>query len=211
VAAPGVSGPGIIEALQHGHADGTVWRPAEADTSIRPGWFHHPAEDGRVKSVDTLVQLYTRSVGRNSKLLLNVPPTRDGVLHDTDVSRLREFNDRLRAVFAEDLAAGRRVRRSQTRAGLPTAEIDLGRTATLDWIRLEEPVDRGQSVSRWVLEGIDGDPAGAGWRVLSRGTTIGYAKLDRVDGARPRYLRLSIEEAVAPPEPIRIRAYARPT
>src|SRR5690606_33775683 len=62
---PGTSGPGIIEALQHGHAEGTVWRPAEADVSIRPGWFYHRAEDDRVRSVDDLVAIYTKSVGRN--------------------------------------------------------------------------------------------------------------------------------------------------
>ena len=105
VTAPGVSGPGIIESLQHGDPNGTVWRPAEADTSIRPGWFHHPAEDPRVRSVDALVNLYFRSVGRNSKLLLNVPPTKDGVLHPTDVERLGGFADQRRSMFAEDLAA----------------------------------------------------------------------------------------------------------
>jgi alpha-L-fucosidase len=52
-----------------------VWRPAEADTSIRPGWFYHPAEDDRVRTSEELFDLYLSSVGRNSKLLLNVPPT----------------------------------------------------------------------------------------------------------------------------------------
>src|SRR5687768_806764 len=42
---PGATGPGVIRALQHGDPDGAVWRPAEADTSIRPGWFYHPEED----------------------------------------------------------------------------------------------------------------------------------------------------------------------
>ena len=41
-------------------SDGTVWRPAECDVSIRPGWFHHPAEDARVRTVDALVNLYFR-------------------------------------------------------------------------------------------------------------------------------------------------------
>ena len=34
---PGKSGKDVIESLQHGDRDGTVWRPGESDVSIRPG------------------------------------------------------------------------------------------------------------------------------------------------------------------------------
>src|SRR2546430_6737597 len=69
---PGASGGAVIAALQHGDPHGAVWRPAETDTSIRPGWIYHAAEDERVKPVDQLVGIWLTSVGRNSKLLLNV-------------------------------------------------------------------------------------------------------------------------------------------
>ncbi|HEX9085816.1 MAG TPA: alpha-L-fucosidase, partial [Gemmatimonadaceae bacterium] len=100
---PGEDGPGVSDALQHGDPAGTVWRPAEVDVSIRPGWFYHPAEDDRVRTVDNLESLYFSSVGRNGKLLLNVPPTRDGLLHSTDVARLTQFRARLNSVFEHDL------------------------------------------------------------------------------------------------------------
>ena len=44
--------------LQYGHEDGDKWVASECNTSIRPGWFYHEKEDGRVKSVDHLVDLY---------------------------------------------------------------------------------------------------------------------------------------------------------
>jgi alpha-L-fucosidase len=65
---PGASGQGIIDALQHGQPTGSVWRPAECDTSIRPGWFYHPADDAKVAPRTTSVDLYHLSVGRNAKL-----------------------------------------------------------------------------------------------------------------------------------------------
>jgi alpha-L-fucosidase len=145
-----------------------VWRPAEADVSIRPGWFHHPSEDARVLTADQLVDLYCTSVGRNSKLLLNVPPTRDGVLHDIDVARLAGFHDRLRVVFAEDVAIGRRVTWTRTPGGI-IGDLDLGQARTVSSVRLEENITRGQSISSFVVSGrVDGS-----WQELARGTTVG--------------------------------------
>ena len=72
-------------------AKGLTWRPAETDTSIRPGWFYHAHEDENVRSTETLLDIWYRTVGGNSTLLLNIPPDRRGLLHETDVLRLREM------------------------------------------------------------------------------------------------------------------------
>ena len=192
---PGASGPGIIDSLQHGDPAGSVWRPAEVDVSIRPGWFHHPAEDARVRSVDNLLNLYFTSVGRNGKLLLNVPPTRDGLLHSTDVERLTSFRTRLTSMFERDFASD-----AKRPAEL---ELDFGRAVTVGVARLEEDIAHGQSVARYTLHGAtDGD-----WRVLSSGTTIGYTKLDRFAPTSVRRLRLTIDASAEPVGPVRIKVY----
>ena len=58
---------------------GLRWYPTEVDVSIRPGWFWHAAEDSLVKTPEQLVEIYCKSVGRNSVLLLNtyLPTTAD--------------------------------------------------------------------------------------------------------------------------------------
>jgi alpha-L-fucosidase len=203
VKVPGMSGPHIIRALQHGDPMGTVWRPAEADTSIRPGWFYHPAEDGKVKSVDRLMEIYVRSVGRNSKLLLNVPPTPAGLLHDTDLARLREFADRRRRLFEEDLAARQTVSWARTGPTARVAELELDRPRSVSATRLEESIDRGQSVGRYVLSGS----TGGDWQVLSSGTTIGLARIDRFSPTMVRRVRLEIEEVVGLAGAVEIRLY----
>jgi alpha-L-fucosidase len=200
---PGATGQGVIRALQHGDPAGTVWRPAEADTSIRPGWFHHPAEDARVKSVDRLVDIYCQSVGRNSKLLLNVPPTRDGVIHATDEARLLEFAKRRAALFGEDAAKGRSIRWRKTGETTAEAEVDLGRSVKASALRFEEDVTRGQAIARYRIESADGGD----WRPLSKGTTIGFARIERFEPVSLRRVRVVIEEAIAPPEKIAIRVY----
>ncbi len=209
---PGASGDAVMRMLRNGDPNGSAWRPGEADVSIRPGWFHHPAEDDRVRTVDGLVELYFMSVGRNSKLLLNVPPTRDGLLHDTDVQRLAGMRERLTARFATDLAGHRLLGRLGrpgrmawriTGAKTATAEIDLGRAVPIAIADLREDVARGQAVARYAVEASDGGD----WRTLTRGTTIGFRKLDRFDPVPVRRVRLSIEDAVDTPRPVKIALY----
>jgi alpha-L-fucosidase len=205
VTVPGMSGRAVTDMLQHGDPGGTAWRPGEADVSIRPGWFHHAAEDPRVKTVDQLVELYFTSVGRNAKLLLNVPPTRDGVLHDVDVARLAGMRERLTALFAHDAAAGRRV---TWRAGGElelVGELDLGRSVTVGIIDLREPIERGQTIARYAVEGADGGD----WRVVCRGTTVGCRRLDRVDGAPIRQIRARLQGAGVVPRPVSVGVYEK--
>ena len=197
---PGASGEGVIAALQHGDPAGTVWRPAEVDTSIRPGWFHHPADDEKVRSVDNLIDLYFNSVGRNAKLLLNVPPTKDGLLHATDVARLSGFRDRLTALTDTGFAAMANATWRLTGERTAEAVLDLGRPVPVSSARLTENIALGQAVSRYTLYSADE----GNWSVLSRGTTIGYAKMDRFAPTTMRRLRLVIEDAVEMPRPVTI-------
>jgi alpha-L-fucosidase len=201
---PGADGPGIIRALQEGDPNGTVWRPGETDVSIRPGWFYHPAEDAKVKSVEDLVGLYFTSVGRNSKLLLNVPPTREGVLHEIDTARLRQLRIQLDILFRDNVAEGHRVQWRSLGARTAGAEVDLARLRTVGIADLREDIRQGQRVARYLLEGSDG----GAWKPLARGTTIGYRKLDRFEPVRVRRVRLRIEDAVDTPRPVRLGLFS---
>jgi alpha-L-fucosidase len=194
-----------------------VWYPAECDVSIRPGWFWHPAEDGKVKSLQHLLDIYYKSVGRNSVLLLNVPPDKRGLIAEPDGRRLQEFRNDLDRSFAEDLAAGRRVSASSARADAPAAavvdgrrdtfwaagdgvtsaslEVDLGRRVTFNVAMVQEQIALSQRVESYRVEAwSDG-----GWQPLSKGTTVGHKKLDRFPEASASRVRLTIEKALAPP------------
>ncbi|MFI5279725.1 MAG: alpha-L-fucosidase [Gemmatimonadales bacterium] len=201
---PGASGDAVTRMLQQGDPAGTVWRPGETDVSIRPGWFHHPAEDDRVKTVDRLVEIFFSSVGRNSKLLLNVPPTREGLLHATDVARLSGLRERLAAMFQRNLAT--RAPQTWRVTGERTAElvVNLGRPASLAVADCREDITQGQVISQHAIEGWDG----AEWRPLARGTTIGYRRLHHLEPFQVRRVRVRIEDAVAQPARLRVGLYS---
>ncbi|MFE0102130.1 alpha-L-fucosidase [Streptomyces sp. NPDC059009] len=147
------------------------WWPAECDVSIRPGWFHHA--DEQPKSVEQLTDIWFRSVGRNSVLLLNVPPDQRGLLPDADVARLREFRERIRAELPADLTreSGARVRRRGS-----TVTADLGGDREVDRIRLAEDVGRyGQQVEHAVVE-VRRTPGGA-WETVVAVDTVGASRI----------------------------------
>ncbi|HEY4133470.1 MAG TPA: alpha-L-fucosidase [Gemmatimonadaceae bacterium] len=195
---PGADGPGIVDSLQHGDPNGTVWRPAEVDLSIRPGWFHHPAEDAKVRTADNLVNLYLTSVGHNGKLLLNVPPTRDGIIHPTDVARLSEVRGRLNAMFAHDFAAGAKTTWQVTGPRSATLDVELNAPTTISTARLEEDIAHGQRVSAYRVEAE---------QPLAHGTTIGNTKIDRFPATTTQRVRLSIE-TVETPQRVALKLYS---
>ncbi|RPI41635.1 MAG: glycoside hydrolase family 29, partial [Bacteroidetes bacterium] len=95
--------------LNTGDPAGDRWITGQCDVSIRPGWFYHADEDSLVKTPGQLMDIYYRSVGRNGVLLLNLPPDRRGLIHETDAANMQEFRRNILEIFDEDLARGARV------------------------------------------------------------------------------------------------------
>ena len=201
-----VPGTDLSKELTEGFRNAPDWVAPECDVSIRPGWFYHAAEDARVRSVDDLVGLYFSSVGRNGKLLLNVPPTRDGLLHRTDVERLVGMRRALDDVFGAELGAVRSVEWRVHGPSSATLDLNIGASTAVSVIRLEENITRGQRVARYTISGAFG---GDELKPIVSGTTIGYTKLERLSPVRRlSRIRLTIEEAVAEPEQIRVRIFS---
>lgn len=195
---------------------GKVWYPAECDVSIRPGWFWHAREDNKVKSVEQLIDIYFKSIGRNSVLLLNVPPNEKGLILDVDVQRLREWRRVIDRTFAVNFALKKPATASSFRPGARPSnavdglkdtfwspltekeewlEIDLQRPTSFDVAMVQEHIPEGQRVERYRIEAWNGSD----WEVIARGTTIGYKKLDRFEEVTTTKVRLVIESASTTP------------
>jgi len=200
--------------LNTGDPKGDEWIPGECDVSIRPGWFYHPAEDGKVKTPQELVDIYYKSVGRNGTLLLNLPPDRRGLVHEADIAALKGMRATLNETFRKDLAQRKAVTASSQWNGFPTTALtdgkpdtywaaqegqtsatltlDLGQPTLFDRISLREPIRLGQRVSAFRVEAEQNGQ----WRTVASGTTIGHRRLLRLpESLTVQRIRVVIEAA----------------
>jgi alpha-L-fucosidase len=206
--------------LNTGDPEGKNWLVPLCNTSIRPGWFYHQSQDDQVKSLQELLDVYYKSVGRNGVLLLNIPPDKRGLFHENDVAALEEFRSVLDETFRTNLAAGQKAGADNVRlnhlkfdpgncldgdeetywacddnirsAGL---EISLDGKVLFDRILLQEPIRFGQRISAFAVEArIDG-----GWAQIAGGTTIGYKRILRIPPVTADAVRVLITEANNPP------------
>ncbi len=162
------------------------WWPAETDVSIRPGWFHHPHEDGQVKSLERLLDIWYAAVGGNAVLLLNVPADRRGRIPEPDAAVLADLGTVLRDTFAEDLAAG-----AATKHYPKAREVYFPHAREVSVFDLGEDVlAAGQQVEAFRIEVLQN----GGWRECARGTTIGFRRLLRTEPITGDGFRVWIEK-----------------
>ena len=169
-------------------ANGVYWYPSEVDVSIRPGWFYHEWQDDEVRTLANLVDIYYTSVGRNSVLLLNVPPDRRGLIHETDAERIEALGNYLTKTFATSKIA-ERVRPWHAAAG-DSREYKVEGGAIVNTLLISEDIERGQRVERFTIEAY----VNGGWHHIADGTTIGYKRLLRFSDCRAERIRVTINE-----------------
>lgn len=202
-----------------GKADDLIWYPAEVDVSIRPGWFHHPSEDGQVRSLENLMDIYINSVGGNSVLLLNIPPHKDGYITEFDACRLKELGDYIRAALGNNLAEGALAESNAGRSSpvnpienilidnedywQPATEempseitITMKEFCKVSYVVIMEQIRLSQRVERFCIDAADlqGD-----WKQIFEGTTIGYKKICKLNPVHTNKIRIRILECRSNP------------
>ena len=134
--------------LHYGVEDGDVWCPGETNTSIRPGWFYHDAENGHVKSLSKLMETYYKSVGRNSTLLLNFPIDKDGLIHAEDSIRGAAFYNMIKQIFDHPLKAKFSTINSQL------STLTFPKPTNFNRLMIREDIRKGQRVKRFKVEAL---------------------------------------------------------
>jgi alpha-L-fucosidase len=177
--------------LNRGNFNGKNWIGAEADVSIRKGWFYHAEEDSTVKSGKTLFNLYLNSVGHGGNLLLNVPPNRKGLIAPEDSAALMDFRKIRDAAFKTNFFKNAISTTTQNEIA-----ITLANPVTLNTIQLQEQIQFGQRVIRFeIYAGYKAEDL----KKIATSTTIGRKKLIQFPTVTAKYFKVKITEAKAIP------------
>ncbi len=154
------------------YSKGLTFTPAEINMSIRPGWFWHPEEEPH--SLKRLFRTYLISVGANSCLHLNLPPTTEGLIDERDVQRLKELKALLDAEFGKEIPA--KVEKAE---GSPLTQPLYNITfeepvKAIKYVVLQEDIAQGQRVESFR---ITADFSSGNQFPIYQGTCIGNKKM----------------------------------
>lgn len=201
--------------LNSGLPNGTHYIPAESDVSIRPGWFYHSEHDQYVKTPGELVRYWFASAGRNTGILLNLPPNREGVLHPNDVKNVTEWGNLLKTVFSKNFAAGSTVTASSTLGDhapahvldgtfdtfyaaeelTPSMEFALDGPQTFNCYILQEGIEYGERIRRFALDAY----VNGAWQTVCEKQSVGYCRADYFAPVTTDRVRIRVLEATAAP------------
>jgi alpha-L-fucosidase len=172
-----------------GDPDGRHWLPGECDVPVRGHeWFWTPDGDKSLHSVEKLMDMYYRSVGRNCNLLLNANPNPDGLVPEPDFQRYVEFGKEIRKRFEKPLA------RTEGRGA--TVELKLATPATIDHVIVMEDIQQGERIREYQIEGQVGADA---WRTLCAGQSVGHKRIERFDPTEVAAVRVRTVKSVGEP------------
>lgn len=185
--------------LKTGDPNGKYYMPAMSDAPLRGyngrhEWFWEPGDEEHVFPLDNLMDMYYKSVGRNSTLILGITPDPSGLVPLEDSKRLAEFGRAVEELFSNPIPA--------KKSG--SLEINFDKKQNIQQVVLSEDIAEGQRVRSFRLL----SKSKKGWVEIFKGSSIGHKliiKLDKpidTDG-----LKLDVIESVGEPVIKNIYAY----
>jgi alpha-L-fucosidase len=186
--------------LKEGDPNGKYWMPAMSDAPLRGyngrhEWFWEPGDEEHIFPVENLIEMYYKSVGRNSTLIIGLTPDPNGLLPAPDVKRLKEWGDEMKRRFSNPVATvsgkGNKI------------TLKLDKTTLIDHVIIQEDIQFGERVRAYTVEGL----VGGKWKILVKGESIGNKRIERFKESNLSKLRLVITSSTRQPIIKNISAY----
>ncbi len=182
-----------LEFLSHGDPDGKFWMPAMSDAPLRGAngrheWFWEPGDEENLEPLEDLMEMYLKSVGRNSTLILGLTPDPDGLMPEPDVKRLKEWGDEISRRFATPIAS--------TSGTGKSIRFKLPEKQKINHVIIQEEIKFGESVRKYMVEAR----VGGNWVKLCEGESIGHKRIQYFDDVECTSIRLTVQGSIAAPQ-----------
>lgn len=197
------------------------WFPAEVDVSIRtptaaaPGdnvwdqWFFHEGKQ-RVRSLNELLDIYYKSVGRNANLLLNFPVNKDGVIPTEDVNRINDFKNYLNSTFSTGFFKDKDTSWINVNNG-KSKEYKLSSSKQINVLVIQEDISKGQRVESFSIQYYNS--ANSTWKdvtlaqISKKTETIGYKRIIKFNTVTTDKIKITINETRLPANIASVNVY----
>ncbi len=190
-----------LELLKHGDKNGKYWVPAMADTPLRGAngrheWFWEPDDENNIYPLNTLMDKYEKSVGRNATLILGLTPDPTGLIPAGDAQRLKEMGDEINRRFSSPIARISGQKKSLT--------LKLGKEQSVNYCIIQENIKNGERIRQYQIEAkVNGK-----WQTVCKGESVGHKRIEKFEPVEATALRLTVSESVALPDIINFSAYS---
>ncbi|WP_223552129.1 alpha-L-fucosidase [Aestuariivivens sp. NBU2969] len=182
-----------FQLLKEGDPKGKYWVPAMADAPLRGyngrhEWFWEPADEAHIFPLKNLMDMYYKSVGRNSTLIMGLTPNPDGLLPEPDVKRLKEWGDEIKRRFDTPLAS--------TSGTGNVVSLKFKKPTNINHIIIQETISKGERVHVYKIEAF----VNGKWLVICEGESIGHKRIERFKTVKTNRIRLKIVTALREPQ-----------
>lgn len=188
------------ELLKHGDNTGKYWVPAMADAPLRGAngrheWFWEPDDENNLCSLEVLMDMYEKSVGRNATLILGLTPDPTGVIPSGDVKRLQEWGDEIKRRFSLPKASESGQKKTLT--------LKLGKKQTINYCIIQENIEKGERIRQYKVEArINGK-----WETICQGESVGHKRIEHLSPVETDLVKLTVTACIAQPDIINFSIY----
>jgi alpha-L-fucosidase len=186
--------------LKEGDPNGKFWVPAMSDAPLRGyngrhEWFWEPGDEGHIFPLEDLMNMYYKSVGRNSTLIMGLTPNPDGLMPKPDVKRLKEWGDEIKRRFQNPIAS--------TSGKGNKISLKLKKSTLINHIIIQEDIQYGEHIRNYEIEAlVDGK-----WTSIGKGESIGHKRIEKFKTIETNQIRLKILKSNREPQIKNLSAY----
>lgn len=172
----------------HGDPDGDAWAPLEADLPLLTHyWLWSKENEKSRKSLNELLEIYYKSVGRGGVMLLNAAPNTDGLIPEADMELYQQLGEELqkREKFIKE-----------TNGAGDSFSLEFDKPTQINQFTIMEDYRYGERIREYQVDVKD---ANGEWHQVNSGSSVGHKRVVRFETIEATAVSLKITSNVGMP------------